>query len=116
MSADTFGEGKGGNLTVNAQDVQLIGITKDGLLTFITALGTSAEKNSIGNAGNLNIKTNTLLVKDGALVGTSTFGAGKGGDLSSDARNVQLIGKSVTQQPNSLVSQNTQTNIIGDKV
>ncbi|MCC5603768.1 two-partner secretion domain-containing protein [Nostoc favosum] len=103
VSADTFGEGKGGNLSVDAQDVQLIG----GNSQFFTNLSASAH--STGDAGDLTIKTNTLLVQDRAQVGTDTFGAGKGGNLSVDAQDVQLIrgdsqfvtGLSATAQPNS---------------
>ncbi|MFN6453058.1 MAG: S-layer family protein [Nostoc sp. EfeVER01] len=89
----TFGAGKGGNLTIDAQDVQLIGGTSDDG-RFTSGLSASALRNSTGDAGDLTIKTNTLVVKDGAQVGAGTFGAGKGGNLTVDAQNVQLIGTS----------------------
>ncbi|MBD2536281.1 S-layer family protein [Nostoc flagelliforme FACHB-838] len=83
VSTSTFGAGKGGNLTVDAQNVQLIGES---------TLSADAQPYSTGNAGDLTIKANTLLVKDGAQVSTSTFSASKGGNLTVDAQNVQLIG------------------------
>ncbi|MBR8839353.1 MAG: hypothetical protein DSM106950_36460 [Stigonema ocellatum SAG 48.90 = DSM 106950] len=42
----------------------------------------------------MTIKTNTLLVKDGAQVNAGTRGVGKGGNLTVDAQDVQLIGTS----------------------
>ena len=92
VGASTFGEGKGGNLTVDAQDIQLIGTTKDG--QFSSGLFASTERNLTGNAGELTIKTNLLLVKDGARVSTSTVGEAKGGNLNVNARDIQLIGTS----------------------
>jgi filamentous hemagglutinin family protein len=105
VSASTFGAGKGGSLTVDTQDVQLIG----GDSQVGTGLFVSAQPNSTGDAGNLSVKTNTLLVRDRAQIGTDTFGTGKGGNLIVDAQDVQLIsgdsqfttGLSATAQPNS---------------
>ncbi|MHC5746732.1 MAG: two-partner secretion domain-containing protein [Nostoc sp.] len=82
LGAATFGRGKGGNLTINAKDIQLIS----------SSLFASAQSNSTGDAGNLTIKTNTLLVRDGAQVSVGTFSEGKGGNFTLDAKDVQLIG------------------------
>jgi filamentous hemagglutinin family protein len=91
VGAATFGEGKGGNMIIDAKDVQVIGESSDG--HSVSRLSTSANPNSIGDAGDLTIKTNTLLVKDGAQVDAGTFGEGKGGNLTVDAQNVQVIGR-----------------------
>nr|MDZ8049424.1 filamentous hemagglutinin N-terminal domain-containing protein [Nostoc sp. DedQUE02] len=94
--AGTSGAGNGGNLTINADhNVQIIGSSPvDGRLT---ALRTSTSLNSTGNAGNLTIKAQNLLVRDGAQVFTSTFGVGKAGNLTVNAsRQIQLIGASAT--------------------
>jgi filamentous hemagglutinin family protein len=94
VSAGTRGEGNGGNLTVNAdQDVQLIGTTADGQDSSV--LGAAASPGSSGNAGDVTINTGTLLVRDGAQVGVSTFGERDGGNLTVNAsQGVQLIGES----------------------
>jgi large exoprotein involved in heme utilization and adhesion len=55
-------------------------------------LFTSAAPNSTGDAGDLTIKTNTLLVRNGASVNAATFGAGNGGNLTVSADRVQLTG------------------------
>ncbi|MBW4629469.1 MAG: S-layer family protein [Brasilonema octagenarum HA4186-MV1] len=108
----TFGAGKAGNLSVDAQDVQLIGKSADG--QYPSALGASAQRNSTGNAGDLTIKTNTLLVRDGAQVFTSTSGAGEGGNLSVDAQDVQLIGTSADGQAPSGLFASADLNLTGN--
>ena len=112
VNAETFGAGKGGNLSVDAQDVQLIGTTANG--QFPSGLAASAEENLTGEAGSLTIKTNTLLLQDGAQVSTATFGVGKGGNLSVDAQNVQLIGRGPNNGLPSDLSTSAQPNSTGD--
>ncbi|MCC5663623.1 S-layer family protein [Nostoc sp. CHAB 5784] len=112
VGAATFSDGKGGNLTVDAIDVQIIGRSADG--QFGSRLFADAQPDSTGNAGNLTIKTNTLLVKDGAQVSTSTFGAGKGGNLTVDAIDVQLIGTSADNKVASGLFASAEPNSTGD--
>ncbi|MBO3458178.1 filamentous hemagglutinin N-terminal domain-containing protein [Aetokthonos hydrillicola Thurmond2011] len=93
VGANTFAVGKGGNLTVNALNTQLIGTSTDGSTR--SGLYTFAGRGSTGDVGNLTINTQDLLVRDGAEVSTSTLGAGKAGDLTVNATgSVQVIGRS----------------------
>ncbi|WP_375452945.1 filamentous hemagglutinin N-terminal domain-containing protein [uncultured Nostoc sp.] len=112
VETSTFGAGKGGNLTIDAQDVQLINESADA--QFGSILSASAYPNSTGNAGDLTIKTNTLLVRDGAEVSTGTFGAGKGGNLTIDAQDVQLIGTSINNRFFSNLGTSAGSNLTGD--
>ncbi|MEA5626056.1 S-layer family protein [Nostoc sp. UHCC 0251] len=112
VSASTYGAGKGGNLTIDAQDVQLIGTSLDS--RFFSNLATSAQRNSTGDAGDLTIKTNTLLVKDGAQVSTGTSGTGQGGNLIIDAQDVQLIGTSIDSRFFSNLRTSAGSNLTGD--
>ena len=96
VSVSNFGEGKAGNLIVNASEaVQLIGTSVDneypgGLLAFTTGKG---------DGGNVEITTPLLFVQDGAQVSVSTFGEGKGGNLIVNAsQSVQLMGTTVVGQ------------------
>jgi large exoprotein involved in heme utilization and adhesion len=79
-------------LSVIASDtVEVIGESANGQF----ASGLSADANDEGDAGNLTITTGRLLVRDGAQVGSGTFGTGKGGTLSVTASNsVEVIGTS----------------------
>ncbi|MEM9924472.1 MAG: filamentous hemagglutinin N-terminal domain-containing protein, partial [Cyanobacteria bacterium P01_D01_bin.50] len=88
----TRGDGKGGNLTVNANKVQLIGAKTATL--FESSLAAQANSGGTGDAGNLTINTGELLVKDGAFVSTTTFSAGKSGDLTIAADKVEVVGAS----------------------
>jgi filamentous hemagglutinin family protein len=94
VNAATFGQGNGGNLTVNAsQGVQVIGHSADGRI--FSGLFASTQPGARGNAGDLTINTDTLLVQDGAVVSASTFGQGDGGNLTVNAsQQVQVIGTS----------------------
>ncbi|MEM7714687.1 MAG: filamentous hemagglutinin N-terminal domain-containing protein, partial [Cyanobacteria bacterium P01_A01_bin.68] len=112
IAASTLGEGKGGNLTIDARDIQVIGTSKDS--QFFSGLFASTEPNSTGNAGELTIKANTLLLKDGARVSASTFGEGKGGNLNIDAENIQVIGTSETGFSISGFSASAGSNSTGD--
>jgi large exoprotein involved in heme utilization and adhesion len=96
----TFGAGKGGNLRVDAQDVQLIGTSADG--QFPSGLFASAQRNSTGDAGDLTIKTNTLLVRDGAGVTVQSIGTGTAGNMTLNARSIRL-------DNNALLSANTRS-------
>ncbi|MCC5620444.1 filamentous hemagglutinin N-terminal domain-containing protein [Nostoc sp. CHAB 5715] len=112
VTTSIFGAGKSGNLSVDAQDVQIIGRSADG--RFASGLFASAQRNSTGDAGDLTIKTNTLLIKDGAKVFTGTWGGGKGGNLSVDAQDVQLIGTSADSRFASGLFADSQSDSTGD--
>ncbi|MDY6899645.1 MAG: filamentous hemagglutinin N-terminal domain-containing protein [Cyanobacteriota bacterium] len=100
VNTSTLGQGKGGNLTVNAEDIRLIGTNEYGRFS-----GLFAKSNSKGDGGDLTIKTNTLRVEDGAQVNISTFGQGKGGNLTVNALDVQLIGESKNRDLSGLFAQ-----------
>jgi filamentous hemagglutinin family protein len=90
--ADTTGAeenaGDAGNLTVNASDsVRIIGASPDGETP--SNLSTAARN---GNAGNINLTTRQLLLKNGSLISSSTLGEGRGGNLTVNAsESVQLV-------------------------
>jgi large exoprotein involved in heme utilization and adhesion len=65
-------------------------------------LATSAEQNSTGDAGDLTIQTNTLLVQDGAAVAVQSSGTGTAGNMTLNARSIRL-------NNNALLSGNTQS-------
>ncbi|NEO10775.1 MAG: hypothetical protein F6K51_36955, partial [Moorea sp. SIO3I8] len=70
VNAVTFGEGDGGNVTINASEpVQVRGKSPDG--SFPSGIFVEAFEDSTGNAGSLNINTQLLLVFDGGRVGTT---------------------------------------------
>ena len=86
VGTGTFSSGDGGLLTVNATDqIQLSGAS--------TGLFGQAASGSSGNAGDVNIVTNQLLIQDDADVSVATFGSGNGGNLKVNADDlIQLNG------------------------
>ncbi|MGB6297042.1 MAG: S-layer family protein, partial [Rivularia sp. (in: cyanobacteria)] len=108
INGSTFGEGSAGNLNVYADDVQVIGEFRYN--QSFSSLATIAY--ATGDGGDSNINTNTLLIKDGAALGTGTFGEGNSGNLNVYADDVQVIGTSQDGQFLSILS--TQTQTIGD--
>ncbi|MDJ0704305.1 MAG: S-layer family protein [Leptolyngbyaceae cyanobacterium MO_188.B28] len=106
VSASTFGEGHGGNLTVRATDsVELTG--REPLPDEDPSrLVTQVNRGAAGNAGNLTIETGRLILQDGALVSASTAGSGNGGTLTINAaESVELSGVSQDGDPSSLRTQ-----------
>jgi filamentous hemagglutinin family protein len=91
VNANTSGQGEGGNLTINAsQEVQLLGESPDGR----TSSSLASEAYGTGAAGNVSITTGRFIATDGAYASTSTYGAGRGGELTVNASElVELIGK-----------------------
>lgn len=83
----TFAEGVGqaGDVKVTAlNSVELAGKASNGNLSFLgsqVCLISSNCQSVTGNGGNLTIETGKLLVRDGAIIDSSTFGAGKAGNI-----------------------------------
>ncbi|NEP00977.1 MAG: S-layer family protein [Symploca sp. SIO2E9] len=95
VSATTFGEGPGGDLTISASEsVELSGSGFENLQQNILLRGifgilkiSDAESGLLaaaagtGSAGKLTIDTTQLTLQDGALISTTTGGAGAGGNI-----------------------------------
>jgi large exoprotein involved in heme utilization and adhesion len=100
VSSTTSGVGSAGNLTIQATDVELVGSTRsadDGAL--LTGLFAGTYIGSGGDGGTLTVETERLHLRDGAVVQTSTLGAGDAGRLIVQAsESVELIGRSANGQ------------------
>jgi filamentous hemagglutinin family protein len=87
-----FGSGTGGDVFIDAEDIELIGgITIPEKNTFN---GSSIASTTIssGNAGNLNVSTKNLTIRDGARLNASTLAGGNAGDVNVTATNILLSG------------------------
>uniref|UniRef100_A0A0C1RPZ7 Filamentous haemagglutinin FhaB/tRNA nuclease CdiA-like TPS domain-containing protein n=1 Tax=Tolypothrix bouteillei VB521301 TaxID=1479485 RepID=A0A0C1RPZ7_9CYAN len=103
--------GGGGNIAINARKLDILGNSDlyAGIGPGIRLPGTTAgditlnatgeitigqsskiqnavAPNSIGNGGNINIKTESLTLRDSTLLSTNTFGQGNAGNVIIDAR------------------------------
>jgi large exoprotein involved in heme utilization and adhesion len=108
---NTSDEGNAGSLTIDASEsVRLIGTSENNRipsrLTTITG-GT-------GNAGNVSITTEQLLIRDGASILTSTTNEGDAGNLTINAdRSVRLLGTSASD-PSNLSTETTSQGRAGN--
>ncbi len=96
ISADTFGFGDAGNLTIASDYLEVAGAN-----TFLTA---DVNAEATGTGGNLLIQTGRLEVKDGARIGASTFGQGDAGFVQIEARDAIVL---QGQVPNGVSSRMT---------
>ncbi len=89
-----MGAEPGGMLTIHAKELlEALGRSADGQAG--SGLFTSVYSEATGTGGNLIIETGQLTVRDGAQIGSGTFGAGAAGTLVVRARDlVELIGTS----------------------
>lgn len=108
VSSVVFGRGNSSNVTVRAADVELSGTSGNGLGSFLT---TRIERGAIGNAGNLTIETDRLLLRDGANVSSSSSGRGNGGNLIVRASDTVALSGSDVDGRGSILT--TQVNSVG---
>ena len=90
ISTGTFGNGNAGNLTITATDVEVIGTTVDGQ-TF-SGLFASANQGSSARSGNITIKTDRLLVQEGAGIEVTTQSKDGGNITVTATKLVELSG------------------------
>ena len=96
------GAGNAGNLTVQAQSVEVVGINPVDT-RFSSSLTTAVIPGSTGNGGDLRLETDRLRLADGGRVSTRTFGSGDAGDLTVRAQSVEIVGVNpVTGNPSTL--------------
>ncbi|HCF26453.1 MAG TPA: hypothetical protein DEV81_04410, partial [Cyanobacteria bacterium UBA11049] len=96
----TDGGGNGGELIVNAPDVEVNGVTPSE--QYSSKLSTEVSQKGKGNAGNLKIDTKRLIVRNGGQISANTLGAGNGGELAVNAsESVELIGVTPLDQTSS---------------
>jgi filamentous hemagglutinin family protein len=74
ISASTFGSGDGGSLSITAN--QSLSLNGSG-----SAIGSQVEPNAVGDAGDVAINTGNLTLADGAFLSTATLGEGNAGRL-----------------------------------
>ena len=90
IGATSSALGSAGNITINAQEkIELI--APDFSQTGVPGIGLSALSES-GNAGNLTINTGRLVLRDGMVISSSTFGNGNSGSILINASEAFEIG------------------------
>ncbi|MCL2925379.1 MAG: filamentous hemagglutinin N-terminal domain-containing protein, partial [Trichodesmium sp. MAG_R04] len=106
----TYGKGNVGDLTISARNIELgssplwTGVQQKGegqggnlmvkaeSLTLRDGAEISSTTLGQGNAGNLKLEVDSLTLRDGAQISTNTFGQGNAGNLKISAIEIELIG------------------------
>ncbi|MBE8990826.1 filamentous hemagglutinin N-terminal domain-containing protein [Nostoc sp. LEGE 12450] len=83
ISASTFNQGNAGNITINANQIDLRGSS---------SIRTQVDDEANGNAGNISIKTQLLNVQEQSQIVSATQGNGNAGNLTVQADNIILTG------------------------
>ena len=87
--ASTFGQGNGGNISINATELVTIdGRAADG--SNYSAIFNTVEDNAVGNGGELNITTPNLALTNGGQIIASSFGRGDGGSIFVIANDLSI--------------------------
>ncbi|MEG3863937.1 filamentous hemagglutinin, partial [Microcoleus sp. herbarium12] len=98
VSTRSFGTGDGGDVTINADRIEVSGISNNGLS--VSSIDASVatrfainNPNPTGNAGSVNLNTRQLSVRDGATVTVQALGTGRAGNINVVADAIALDNK-----------------------
>ncbi|MEL7077992.1 MAG: filamentous hemagglutinin N-terminal domain-containing protein [Cyanobacteria bacterium J06582_2] len=91
INAGVFGIGDGGNISLQAESQITIGGEDSGVLG-------NVGEDAVGNTGNLNLVTPSLLLSDDGELNSSTQGRGDAGDITITAQEVSLIGSEISTE------------------
>ncbi|MGK7895936.1 MAG: filamentous hemagglutinin N-terminal domain-containing protein, partial [Xenococcus sp. (in: cyanobacteria)] len=115
----TFGQGNGGNITVNAAgDVSFDGSGGGIFSTVGIRANDDAIQNVKGNAGNILVNANSVSITNGAGFIVSTIGEGNGGNITVNARetvNLDGLGDPIPKFPGSPRPSGLKTQVRGQE-
>ena len=101
IASGTSGTGNSGDLTVNAESIEISGVTRgetSGLYsTVITPEAT-------GDGGNLTVNSDRIILENGGLIASGTLGAGNSGDLNVNTESIEIRGTTPLGDPSGLLS------------
>ncbi len=97
----TFGEGRGGDISITVANQANIEGTNAGI--FVNA---RVE----GDSGNIHLQADTLQVKNGARINADARGAGRGGNISLNVNNDMFLGGENEKGANSFISSSARGN------
>ncbi|MEG4501605.1 S-layer family protein [Microcoleus sp. F10-C6] len=99
VSTSSLGVGDVGNITVNADRIEVSGSGNNGL--FVSTIDASVGKifganpNATANAGSLHLNADRLIVRDGATVTVQATGTGRAGNINIVANSIALDNKAM---------------------
>ncbi len=94
IKTETLGAGNAGNLAIQAQQMDVIGLLTADSVSFVSS--TVRGEQSTGQGGNLAIAVDQLRVIDGGQIAAGTYGLGNAGNLTIQANAVEVGGAPAT--------------------
>lgn len=89
LSSSTLGEGDAGNIKISATGtVSILGNSDIGDQSFITS---EVRKNGTGNGGAIDVKANSLVLKDKSFISATSLGDGNAGIVRIHIKDLLLI-------------------------
>ncbi|ACC81656.1 filamentous hemagglutinin N-terminal domain-containing protein [Nostoc punctiforme] len=89
LNTAIFGEGNAGNISVDVKGAVILdGVDSGGFGGTITSQVTSS---AIGDGGDINIKAESLTLKQGVSLSATTFGEGNSGNISVDVKGAVIL-------------------------
>ena len=89
LGTSTFGQGNAGNVTITVRDTAVFdGESQDGAISSATS---TVEPRAIGDGGTFSLTAGKLVVKNGAQLGTGTFGQGNAGNVTITVRDTAVF-------------------------
>ncbi|BAZ39332.1 filamentous hemagglutinin outer membrane protein [Calothrix sp. NIES-4101] len=102
IDASTSGKGNGGDITIDARDrINFEGIGSNQNFSGVFSI---VNANSVGNAGNIKLTTNSLSLSNSGRVSASTVGKGNGGDITINAGDITASGLADGLYPSGIFS------------
>ena len=97
IGSSPFNSGNGGNITINAtESIKIIG--ESGNTGSLVSVIASNALGGTGNAGNIQLTSDRILLQDGGVIAANTSTSGKGGEIKIDAQTIDIIGVSSQQK------------------
>ncbi|MEO1432127.1 MAG: S-layer family protein [Cyanobacteria bacterium J06633_8] len=103
ITSGTLGSGNAGNITIIANNVEVSNSITD-KSSIRSGIDSTVELSASGNGGNIDIVANNLRVFDGGSIAANTLGEGNAGDISINARSIDVNGDLSEQQLPSQIS------------
>jgi filamentous hemagglutinin family protein len=89
ITVSTFVAGKGGNLAVRANTIELQGTSADGQIGS-GFYARATDKKATGDAGSITVEAEKLALRNGGVINVSNKGTGNAGDINISTGTLQL--------------------------
>jgi filamentous hemagglutinin family protein len=86
----TFGQGNAGSAIINAS--KYVSLDAGSNFRSVSGIFNDVEETGVGNAGGININTDSLFVTNGAAITSSTYNKGNAGEIIINANNISFKG------------------------